>query len=510
MSRRQAAREDAHQDLGIGPHREASTQNQYIVGAYTRWCDANSQPALPSDAPDAPTPSQVLLRYLHCNSQERGWAHGTCSHVSLVVAQYVMKHGHDDPRDVRVRAWLKARLRETGKRAQRPVDALTLDEVKTAAATPTKRSSAHLSRRRALIALADLLEEAELLHANPMVAGRDVITMRHLQADAFDVGEERIRVTIKNDVLTILRERTPVHFEAVRTALNEADGRTYPLLPDDSDDVHRRTDDRTADRSLMHQALRRLEPTLETVAGGVQVSTPAAAAWWAASTRAQRLRLMARLDGSLNERVQDLAYFLTGVVNMHRHAELARLTLGHMVPRAGGYDYTLEQHKGGEHAQRWGSKVKPIHGALDHAADDPQNCPVTCPACAMDNHLALRREDGGQDADPLFISYVGTAKGQVLHTAAGRSILRRYAELIGATTNEDGSARRISSRSMRVTAATLLRDAGASYLELMEAGSWSSPLYAALYVRRNDAWSGTLVLPMNPTGEQGATTTAPA
>lgn len=498
-------REDVRQELGIGAHRKLTDQQQYCLSAYLRWCNANSQPALPdpNGPADAPTPSTVLLRYLHSNATARNWSHATCSAAALLVAQHLMTNGYEDPRDTRVKAWLKARLRETGKRVTQPTDTLTSDEVKVAAtkAASAASDSKHLVRRRALVALADALEEAGLLTANPMVGGSESQALHALKSTAFIVQASQIRVRVGGQTAVITKKRTPIHYEAVATALELDKGNIYPFLPGIVD-LHSREAGmiREADRLRLRHALHRTARHLPTSKDGHTVLTAAAKDWWDESTGEQRLRLLVRLDGRLAARVQELAYFLTGIVNLHRHAELSRLTIGHLTARPGGYDYTLHEHKGSELAvKRWGTLGKPVHGALDHAAANPSACPATCPACAMDSHLALRREDGATDTDPLFVSLVGTAKGQVLHSASGASILKRYAERAGALAHEDGSSRRIGSRTMRATGTTILREAGASYLELMEAGGWSSPLYASLYVRRNDAWVNSLVLPLDST-----------
>jgi hypothetical protein len=67
---------------------------------------------------------------------------------------------------------------------------------------------------------------------------------------------------------------------------------------------------------------------------------------------------------------------------------------------------------------------------------------------------------------------------------------------------EDGSPRRIGSRSARVTGATELRKAGASYAEIQAAGGWKDATTAALYVRRHDAFTeARLVLPLDAAGD---------
>lgn len=485
MRGREAARAAARTDLVSG----GLTTLGFHLRGYLDWCKANDLPDQPLPGSTEPSAETVLLRYLHSTMLDRDWAHGTCTQAAQAVAQHLVAHGHPDPRGTRTRGWMKARLRQTGTRRTRPVDAVSVSEVQSAAGKlVTEPDLVHLSRRRAVLALADALEQAGVLRANPLGGSPELRQLMALPASAFTVTATRIRVAVGDAAAVIVASDSPVHYELVAAGLADAADRPFPLYPAGVTGPDHTTANqaRSDDSSRMRQALAHLVRDLPcSVPRRRRVSAAAARTWWTAASPAARLRLMARLDGHLPRRTQDLALVLTGIVGLHRHSDMRRLRLGDMEARCdgSGYDYVLGEHKGALLSRAQGSAGEPLFGALDHASADRDSCGPVCPACAMDRHLLLRREDGAGDDDALFTG-VGT-------TAASVRVMRAVAD---AAVLADGSPRRIGARTMRVTGATWLREAGASYIELQDAGGWSSPALAELYVRRYDPWSVTLVL----------------
>jgi hypothetical protein len=478
---------------------------------YQAWCVANQMPEFPTGAGDL-SGELVLLRFLHSTAMARSWGHATCSNAARVVAKHLMRNRLPDPRGPQSKAWLKARLRETGKRTTRPVDALAPSEVRAAVATREEQQPPdedELVHQRALLALADLLDEGGPLRLNPLV-GADpercnrpnpaLKTLASLTQADFTVRAEEICVRIAGEAVIVLKTRTPEHYEMLAAAVLR--GGPHPLHPGAS------VKDERAIRPYLQRLRRRATVVAYTVASNRVPHTDRrqswAAQWWANADRDDRVRLMVLMDTDLPTRTQDAAYLLTGLTCLFRDAELVRLNISDMVrrPDGTGLDYALATHKSAMHAARHGSVAQPLVGALEHAVGT-EGCPAVCAACAMDRHLRMRAWRGARPQDPLFVAYKSRGDGDLQRLASrryGARVVKQAA--VAGTKLEDGSDRRLGTRSMRVSGATWLHQAGVSYQELQEIGTWSSVLYARLYVRRYDPWaSGDLVLRLNDEGD---------
>lgn len=492
-----------------------SPQESFRRKTYQEWCAENEMPELPTGAGGL-TGELVLLRFLHSTAMARNWQHATCSNAAGVVAKHLMRTGLPDPRGPRVRGWLKARLRETGKRTTRPVDALTPSEVRahlTATMEKEPREEdgvAELLHQRAFLALADLVEENDVLRLNPL-ANADpersnrpnpaFKTLAALTCNDFVVRADEIRVRVAGATLIVPRARTPEHYEMLAAVV--LDGRSHPLRPAVS-----MQDDHAFDL-FMRRLRRRTRDAVYAVAGNRTRHSARrdgwAAQWWSTADREHRVRVMMLMDSGLPARTQDAAYLLTGLTSLFRNAELVRLNVGHMVRRsdATGFDYTLDEHKSAMHAARHGSVARPLMGALEHEVGPEGSCPPICAACAMDRHLQVRAWHGAGCNDPLFVNYCSPGDESLQRLISLQFGTRVVKQAAGAETRlEDGSVRRVSTRSLRVSGATWLHAAGMSFEELQEVGTWSSVLYARLYVRRYDPWaSQDLVLGLSGAGD---------
>jgi hypothetical protein len=502
MSKEQA-REDLAQEL-VQPSSDRGEAT--IWAAYQAWCAVNGMTEMPT--PDAAIDAeQVLLRYLHSNRQARDWSWSTTRNYALVVAQRQVTAGHDDPRGPRVQAYIKAVRRQTGTRKGQPTDAFTADEVKAAPEVMEAMHPVHphVVRRRALMAVSDVLEEAGVATLNPFAAV-DVTQLWAVPASAFEVRGTEIRLTFDGELAIVARERTPAHYEVIVAGLAAPLDPEFPLRMTPEERPRSEKAEPNIDALLMRRSAGRAEPSLKRRRGKQPgKGTPAwhvenadARAYWRDATPEQRLWVMAHADPKLARRTRDLAYFLTGVVNAHRHAELARLTVGHVGKRDdGSYAYQLAEHKGSELARHRAGRGKPIIGELDHLATESGQCSLLCPACAMARHLRQRRSDGAKDAEPLFTAQAASpAGGQVLGREGAQKVVQRLFDLVDSGTDGEGTERRVGTRSMRVTAVTLMRKAGASYEEIGELTDHSSVDLVELYVRRADPWGSDLVLPL--------------
>jgi len=487
MSGRAEARSKARSaiDESLRPDR---SQIRHI-STFLAWCETNGiDPGPPKGHSEgAPTAEEVLLVYLHAMHAARDWSHGQVLGVSGSVARYMIGLGHLDPRGVLFKGWMKAHLREVGARRLPPVGAVLPAEVRAATIRDTAIGGKAV-RRRAVLALADALVDAGIV-VNPC-SGPGMRELGRLRSGAFTLTETQIRVRVGDAVAVIGRGRLPAHYAAVAAGVALlGDG---PLIVDPNGAIF-----------LLRDAVARVFPGVPVNGSGRVRAGTALAEWWTAASREERMHLMARIDGHLPFRIQDATMRLLSISGLHRAAELARLTIGHMRLRAdgSGYDYILVEHKGTEVARARGGRGEPLVCAADHHADptDGSGCSIVCPACMLALHLELRLESGATERDPLFASLNGTAVGQVLTSNSVGRMMRGTGE---GPDREDGSPRRIGSRSARVTGATELRKAGASYAAIQAAGGWKDATTAALYVRRHDAFTeARLVLPLDAAGD---------
>jgi hypothetical protein len=447
----------------------ASRKQDPHLATYERWCAANNLNPIPE--PGGPTPEQQLLVYLQAMSIERTWAYTNMQLAASAAVSYMVKIGCENPRTQRVRQWLKAYRNKHGIVRERPVDAITLEEIRAAA---VYQPTALALSRAALLAICDAsgdsLPEGQAL--NPFTFEHRA-RVAQLTGDAFTATSTSIKVDIgSGETIPISKNRLPAHHRAVAAAL-EAEGLT-PL------------------QERQTFGVRHIQWALNgIVASSRQFTMPIteAAEWWKTTNRDEHLRLLRSLDLDAIKHASDNALRLIALNGLHRTSELRRLNVGDPVLRVDGtgYDYTLTEHKGALVAAAQGGQATPMHVSVDHITSDTDKCPPTCPACALTLHLQHRRDAGAHDSDPLF-----TTTGKRITKNGVSAAIARAADN---TITIEGKPRRISSRTARVTGATELRKAGASIEEVMAAGSWRGPAVMALYLRRhNPAEETELVL----------------
>lgn len=500
----QKQREEAHAEVTVSAE---SPDQRAVRETYQAWCAVNAMPEFPT-GDGGLTGELILLRFLHSMATSRNWQHGTCSNAARGVAKHLMRNGLLDPRGPRTQAWLKAHLRETGKRTTRPVDALTPSEVRSHLTSPSTGErqeddiGAELLHQRAFLVLADLLDEHGHLTVNPLTKADPerrnrpnpaLRTLAALTREDFVVRPHEVRVSVAGETVIVAKNRTPEHYAMLAAAV--VHGGPHPLAPATA--MH----DARAFDLFLRRMRRRATTVVYTVARNRTRPSARregwAAQWWTDADREHRVRVMVMMDSGLPSRTQDAAYLLTGLTRLFRNAELVRLNVGHIVRRADGtgFDYTLAEHKSAMHAARHGSVARPLQGALDHGVGPDGTCPSICVACAMDRHLRLRSWYGAGPNDPLFVNYTSPGNQNLQRLASTQLGSRVVNQAAGTAELEDGSARRLGTRSLRVSGATWLHEDGMSYEELQEVGTWSSVLYARLYVRRYDPWaSADLVL----------------
>ena len=472
MSRADARAQVAAEITNRGPTRNSKEATR----VYETWCTVNSQPVLA----DAAVAEQQLLRFLHSNRQQHGWAWGTCTNYALGVAQHYSRHNRPDPRGRRVRAWLLAVKREQGGQPATPrTDALRDDQILTAVATPSDEPNAYrVARLRGVIAV------AETLGVDPTAYGT---SLQRMPRSAFQVRAEDVVVTDVTGRRHLLdRARQPEFFAALVAALCQAGDAELPLF--DADDACGKPLT-VRDTRFLRAAWDRAAPR-----GAAQVQTRAASwrAAWAASTPTDRVWWLKSVDSDFERRTQDVAYLLVGLQTAFRHQTMKQLTVAH--PQVTPTGYVLEvsprEHKGGlQSAAQGRRRRRTLTKYIDHLAEEPEPCPAHCPACALGSHLVLRRRRGAADGDPLWV----TKHGQPLARGAANHRLRQL--VVVGEVLVDGTQQSIGTRSLRVTAATLARQLGMTPTQIAEfVTDHANVATAERYIRRNDPFSFQLAL----------------
>ena len=472
MSSKQQVRDAVARDLHAGAPDSRSRRREQVLSTWRTWCSANHQPELPTH--DA---EQQLLRFLHSNYLTRAWSWRSTAAAATLVAQFLESNGLPDPRTTRTHDYLHALQRKHGTRSTPPVDALNVEEIRAAVQQLTchRAPGSETKRRQAILATADILEKAGLVSISPMTEGGCAL-LQSLHVSAFDIREDHIRITYDDKTALVRRESHPLHYEVISAAV--AGGARQPLA--------KANGLVNVDMQHLRQSVGRTFLELRTRSGN-RVPVDTAKRVWGEASVELRETLISNVDAWWVERVRNLAYFLVGLNGLHRHSELARLTVAHVQPIDTGFTYTLSDHKSANQAKARGAEGRPLIVTVEHlAADDA--CPATCPACALRALMHLHGRLQTPQQYPLFGStrFPGYPASLPACTVLLKTVVNQA--LSG---REQGGAgvKRIGTRTLRTTGATLLRQAGASYAEIQQAGSWANIDMAAMYVRRNDAWS---------------------
>jgi hypothetical protein len=198
------------------------------------------------------------------------------------------------------------------------------------------------------------------------------------------------------------------------------------------------------------------------------------------------------------QRAADSAWFFTSLCAGWRAAELSRLDFSHWeaarrTATSEGYEFVLapEDHKGGRIAIAAGRSGQSLRLFVWHtepdasAVDGTRGHPKSCPACVLERHVELRQQiDLIDPGEPLFV----TLEGHRVSTSQAARIVERIWHRVEHL-DAHASARRIGSRSVRITTATMAWVRGLSLADLAELlghgrGSYSVTLgYVAAHVR---------------------------
>jgi hypothetical protein len=445
-----------------------------VWSAYEDWCQANGQPVYPSAAP-SDEGERMVLRYLFSNVSARGWRKDRYVEVSRAIASAFLAAGYPDPRGDAWRQLREAVIRARPGPAEPPIDAFSEEEVLAAVAVVAVAGSPDTTEAQAAatLALADVMG----WEPNPTRQALRALTMPR---ESFKLREDGIVLKAADGHRVLVdRETQPLHYRVLATVLEQVGDAAYPVR-DVAPHPGRPAQGRAWLRRQLQLALGRADQGApRTKSGGrasdsATASVPAFEAWWEHADARDRAWLIANAeDRKLAQSRQDLAYFYVGLANASRHAELSRLTVGGWWRTADGYTARLasNEHKGGMLALSRGSRAEQLTICVPHL---DTGCAPHCPACRLEDHLEVRRRrHRAHGNDPLFVwpgRHYSPGTAEPLSGVAARHLMNRLWAQVDAHLDRDGAGRprRIGTRTIRVTAATIARLRGMSLPEVAD------------------------------------------
>ncbi|WP_341230516.1 hypothetical protein [Nocardioides salarius] len=481
----------------------------YEWGRYQAWAEVNGISVLPSQK-EAAVVENTLLLYLHHHFTERGWSMVTVRNVGGHLARCYMAVGYPDPRGRCWDRYLKAcaALRPPGPK----MDVFSEEQMAALAALErcavAEPGNPFRLVAAASLALGDLLEWT----------GSPTTFLRHaldVEANDFLTRAQDIVISHAGRRVVVDPVRHPVHHRVLAQLLDsrDQDGQqveqpSVSALLTAWEQQHAGDRSGTRARSPRTRSGARFRKHLITVYRWLSGCTDArdavladdVAGWWHDADGAERsaaIRLLELGEAGV-QHAADSAWFFTAVCAGWRAAEMSRLDFSHWdaarrSATTEGYEFVLapQSHKSGRIALAAGQSGDPLRLFVWHtgpgatAVDGTRSHPQSCPACMLERHVELRQQiDDVDPDDPLFV----TLEGNRVSTAQAARIVERIWERV-AHLDAHAVSRRIGSRSVRITTATMAWARGLSLADLADLlghgrGSYSVTLgYVAAHVR---------------------------
>lgn len=416
-----------------------------------------------NDAGD-PGAAQNLLRWLHSQYPSLAWS--TARGYAWAVAAECRHRGLTNPVDERVRRYLGVLKRDLGAVKQHhKIDEITADDLRVIA--PLARAARPEDARLQAVVVVGLATRLRTTGNDGQVQG--------LRASAFRETAEQIVITTSLGRALIDRHRDRVGYQVVRDVLATNASVDLPLAgPGDLKTSTIRDGNRL--RSTFNNAFpNRSRSGLETQLHDLD--------------QADRNWLLLRLSPQAWRRRRELACLLVGFVGARRAADLGVLRTQDLETTPGGYRYATLDDKGNRLAARQGGEQRPLVGYVDHLEDEPGTCPAHCPACALDEWLAIRPRI---DPDPDGWLFPWSSPDIPVTAASLTEAIRG----LWALHPDPRVDVRLGSRSMRVGAYTEGSALGLSLPQMMEMfGVHRSMEKARLYLR-SDGAPEPIVLPI--------------
>ncbi|GAA1970101.1 hypothetical protein GCM10009798_33520 [Nocardioides panacihumi] len=450
------------------------------IKAYRAWCTANGLSPLPADKSRTDAGETQLRRYLHSGVSERNWSGASAKATGGALARWFVDQGLADPRGARYESYLAAVTRATAGKAPPNVEAFTARQLGLAV-DPDLQAECY--------PISDTIRAAAAAIACGIVADRNPLDegILRLDRDQFVVRAAEIVFELDGKRLVVDAQRHAPEHRALSEFFNAVQGDQGFV------DVAGTTERLRS--ALASAAVRAGIGTARKEKRNVRIATELRPWWDAAEREDRRWWLSNASDPHLARRLQDVAILLVGVATGHRKAEFDRLRLGRITETDDGYIWTLtaDEHKGGLLAIARGRRGASITRGVSHDLRESGRCPLACPACALRAHLEVRRRShNAGDDEPLFVGPTGAVLGSTGYQGALRRIAGFVDGGLEEPRREAGDEMRVSSRSLRTTAATLAYRSGMSRKEIADDITGHRQLSTVdLYIRMIDAYDDT-------------------
>lgn len=415
---------------------------------FIEWCEVNNLDYLP-------TTEQNILRYM----EHHDWANCTREAVRNAIVVEHQRSGHTDPTGVRTDAYMATRKKSGSDKRLPRTEAFTVAELCTLA---NHVQTAHGgSARRAVVAVAQ---------ATVGVLGTTEPVVQQLPSDAFTVTLRSITIVVGDDRHVLNSGTNPTGFRLLRDWIaDHPDGTPLSGLADGASDVEKAKEslnDVSAIRNRWRYAfsVERIE--------SMQRS-------WDAASAADRDWYLSHFINRLHTSRYLMAALLVGTNTGRRAADLSKVKCSSLTRTATGYTFDVPDEKGRVLAAQRGSRQSTTYECvIEHVNTNGERpCPLVCPACALERWLEVRRRLGLANEE-LFV----TPNGDELTAGGLNQLIKRVCKEAGVSAEN----RALSSRSMRVTAATLAAEAGMTIIDIAANVTGHSDLSCTqLYIRKD-------------------------
>ena len=238
------------------------------------------------------------------------------------------------------------------------------------------------------------------------------------------------------------------------------------------------------------------------------------AAFWAALPPLELEWFLRTLPPHAPLALRDSAILLTGTTLARRHQDLRELQLQHIrinnephntshtPSSAGSVTYTQPRSKTDPYGRGLEKTLHHLNPRAAHTCTPDQPCHPDCPVRALTDYLTHQQHVTHRNPHtPLFTRGTPTANNNAANNKPPAALTsRHWAQHLKNTWQTAGlpDNKRIASRSMRATGATLAHHGGASIEDICSLTDHHSPEIAATYIRSRDPKNQHITLTEQP------------
>ena len=402
----------------------------WLHADYTQWCRSRSTPAIP-------TTDEMLALYLY--ERRTRWRQKTAYWVALDIAHAHRWAGFADPTGHMVKRVLAALGRDPGQRPALP----RTQPVRFASWNQVAQHAQRISPDGARAYVALVLGRRQQLTLD------DLVGIATPDPAALDAATGCVTLTIRGEHALITRADDPYLFERVLLAASRP-GRHLLDNPDDACPLSAAIE-ATATRASL------AVPFEPYVAHGID------------DTTFEWLCLCSEPSALIG--LRDTALVSTGITLARRADDLANIDIADTLEVDGGYDLLVARSKTDQDGHgMW------LHLRHEHPGEDG------CAACHLGAWKDILETRFGYRKGPLFPARISWADGPsgMITAAITTRIIRDIVRRAGLDVDPDV----VSSRSMRVTGATLAAEDGMAIDEIARTTTLHKHgSTAAIYVR---------------------------